>query len=76
MKTQIIQFKKPTKESLLALRRSAQKIAAFLKSQGISEDEIIAEFNASRKQAMRETQPNNVKDNCHRYKYLGTGCTR
>lgn len=50
MKTQTIQLKKPTKQALMALRQSAQKFAQLLKDQGISEDDIIAEFNAIRKQ--------------------------
>ena len=54
MKTSLIKIKKPSKEALLAFRRSSQKIAEFLKSQDISEDEIIAEFNAMRKQARRD----------------------
>ena len=54
MKTQTIQLKKPSKEALLAFRRSSQKIAEFLKSHGISEDDIIGEFNAMRKQARRD----------------------
>ncbi len=54
MKTQIIQLKKPTKETLIAVRQSAQKVAQLLKDQGISEDDIIAEFNAMRKQARRD----------------------
>jgi len=35
----------------MALRQSAQKFAQLLKDQGISEDDIIAEFNAVCKQA-------------------------
>lgn len=54
MKTQIIQLKKPTKETLIAVRQSAQKVAQLLKDQGLSEDDIIAEFNAMRKQARRD----------------------
>jgi hypothetical protein len=54
MKTQIIQLKKPTKETLIAVRQSAQKVAQLLKDQGVSEDDIIAEFNAMRKQARRD----------------------
>ena len=52
MKTQTIQLKKPTKETLIAIRQSAQKFAQLLKAHNISEDDIIAEFNAMRK--MRE----------------------
>ncbi len=54
MKTQTIQLKKPTKETLIAIRQSAQKMAQLLKDHGISEDDIIAEFNAMRKQAGRD----------------------
>ncbi len=54
MKIQTIQLKKPTKETLIAIRQSAQKMAQLLKDHGISEDEIIAEFNAMRKQARRD----------------------
>ena len=54
MKTQIIQLKKPSKEAILAFRRSSQKMAELLKDQGVSEDDIIAEFNAMRKQARRD----------------------
>jgi hypothetical protein len=54
MKTSLIKIKKPSQEALLAFRRSSQKIAEFLKSQGISEDEIVAEFNAMRKQARKD----------------------
>ncbi len=54
MKTALIKIKKPSKESLLAFRRSSQKIAEFLKAQGISADDIVAEFNAMRKQARRD----------------------
>ncbi len=54
MKTSLIKIKKPSKEAILAFRRSSQKIAEFLKSQGISEDEIIAEFDAMRKQSRRD----------------------
>ena len=54
MKTQTIQLKKPTKETLIAIRQSAQKMAQLLKDRGISEDDIIAEFNAMRKQARRD----------------------
>ena len=54
MKTQTIQLKKSTKETLTAIRQSAQKFAQLLKDHGISEDDIIAEFNAMRKQARRD----------------------
>jgi hypothetical protein len=54
MKIQTIQLKKPTKETLIAIRQSAQKFAQLLKDRGISEDDIIAEFNAMRKQARRD----------------------
>jgi hypothetical protein len=54
MKTQTIQLKKPTKETLIAIRQSAQKFAQLLKAHNISEDDIIAEFNAMRKQARRD----------------------
>lgn len=54
MKTSLIKIKKPSKEALLAFRRSSQKMAELLKAHGISEDEIIAEFNAIRKQARKD----------------------
>ncbi len=54
MKTSLIKIKKPSKEALLAFRRSSQKMAELLKAHGISEDEIIAEFNALRKQARKD----------------------
>ena len=54
MKPQTIQLKKPTKETLITIRQSAQKFAQLLKDRGISEDDIIAEFNAMRKQARRD----------------------
>jgi hypothetical protein len=54
MKTQTIQLKKPTKETLIAIRQSAQKFAQLLKAHNISEDDIIAEFNTMRKQARRD----------------------
>jgi hypothetical protein len=54
MKTQTVQLKKTTKETLIAIRQSAQKFAQLLKDNGISEDDIIAEFNAMRKQARRD----------------------
>jgi len=54
MKIQTMQLKKTTKETLIAIRQSAQKMAQLLKDHGISEDEIIAEFNAMRKQARRD----------------------
>lgn len=53
MKTQPIQLKKPSEEDILTFRRSSQKIAELLKSQGISEDEIIDEFNTMRREARR-----------------------
>ncbi len=54
MKEPSIKIKKPPKEALIALCRSAEKMAELLKSHGISEDEIIAEFNAMHKQARRD----------------------
>jgi hypothetical protein len=54
MKTPLIKIKKPSQEALLAFRRSSQKMAELLKAHGISEDDIIAEFNAMHKQARRE----------------------
>jgi len=54
MKDSSIEIKKPSKEALIALRRSSQKMAELLRTHGISEDEIIAEFNAMRKQARRD----------------------
>jgi hypothetical protein len=54
MKIQTIQLKKPTKETLIAIRQSAQKFAQLLKARNISEDDIIAEFNAMRKQSRRD----------------------
>jgi hypothetical protein len=54
MKDPSIKIKKPPKEALIALRRSAEKMSELLKSHGISEDEIIAEFDAMRKQARRD----------------------
>jgi hypothetical protein len=54
MQTQIIQLKKTTKETLIAIRQSVQKFAQLLKAHNISEDDIIAEFNAMRKQARRD----------------------
>lgn len=54
MKASLIKIKKPSKEDLLAFRRSSQKMAELLKAHGISEDEIIAEFNAMRQQARKD----------------------
>jgi hypothetical protein len=54
MKEPSIKIKKPPKEALIALRRSAEKMSELLKAHGISEDEIIAEFDAMRKQARRD----------------------
>jgi hypothetical protein len=54
MKTALIKIKKPSKEDLLAFRRSSRKMAELLKAHGISEDDIIAEFNALRKQARKD----------------------
>ncbi len=54
MKASLIKIKKPSKEDILAFRRSSQKMAELLKSHGISEDEIIAEFNAMRKRARKD----------------------
>jgi hypothetical protein len=54
MKDPSIEIKKPPKEALIALCRSAEKMSELLKAHGISEDEIIAEFDAMRKQARRD----------------------
>ncbi|MFZ4555004.1 MAG: hypothetical protein ACOYN8_01310 [Pseudanabaena sp.] len=51
MKTSLIKIEKPSKEDLLAFRRSSQKMSELLKAHGISEEDIITEFNALRKQA-------------------------
>jgi hypothetical protein len=42
MKTQTIQLKKSTKETLTAIRQSAQKFAQLLKDHGISKDDIVS----------------------------------
>jgi PHD/YefM family antitoxin component YafN of YafNO toxin-antitoxin module len=43
----------PQEKDFEALRRAAQKIADMLKQSGVSEEEIIADFQ----QARRETKP-------------------
>ncbi|MBD2175780.1 hypothetical protein H6F42_02455 [Pseudanabaena sp. FACHB-1998] len=48
MKDPSIKIEKPSKEALIALRRSSKKMAELLKAHGISENEIIAEFDAMR----------------------------
>ena len=42
MKTQTIQLKKSTKETLTAIRQSAHKFAQLLKDHGISKDDIVS----------------------------------
>ncbi|MCA6504403.1 MAG: hypothetical protein ACK6CP_19960 [Pseudanabaena sp.] len=54
MKDPSIKIEKLSKEALIALCRSAEKMSELLKAHGISEDEIIAEFDAMRKQARRD----------------------
>ena len=54
MKDPSIKIEKLSKEALIALCRSAEKMSELLKAHGISEDEIIAEFDAMREQARRD----------------------